>query len=326
MMPRLCVVVPVYNEQESVALFFEELRAALDRLDLDWSVLFVDDGSWDGTSGALRRLNERDRRVSAVSLSRNFGKEIAIAAGLRFASGDLAIVMDGDLQHPPEAIGDFVAAWRRGARVVFGQRIDQGQEGHLRRMYSWLFYKLFRAISTIRLAPGAVDFVLLDRRAIDAMNSLGERTRFAKGLFRWIGFPSETVVFTCGERVAGVSKWKFRQLSSFALDGVVAFSSFPLKIWSYMGAVISGCSLAYAIYFLIKTVIVGVDVPGFPSLLISSMFFAGVQLMSLGVIGEYLSRIFEEVKGRPLFLVGDTIGLPGESATPGGRTERADAP
>jgi glycosyltransferase involved in cell wall biosynthesis len=306
----LTIVVPVFNEEAHVALLAQRLTQRLEGLDETWSALFVDDGSRDGTLARLRELAAADRRFSALALSRNFGKEAALAAGLRHASGDAVVIMDADLQHPPELIPRFVEAWRAGSKVVFGLRQDRVGESAARTRLSQIFYRLFRLVSDTSIPEGATDFVLLDRVAVDALNSLGERCRFSKGLYAWIGFPSVCVPFSVGERGEGGSRWSFIRLARYAADGFVSFSSLPLKIWSYLGIVVSAGAIAYALYFAIQTLVFGVDVPGFPSLIVSITFFAGVQLISLGVLGEYLSRVFDEVKARPLFVVAERIGQP----------------
>jgi len=305
---RLSVIVPGLNEESGIPPLVERLQPVLDRLDVDWDVIFVDDGSTDGTMALLRELNARDRRFKAISLSRNFGKEIAAAAGLAYATGDAAVLMDADLQHPPELIADFVRHWRQGADMVYGKRIDRDADGLMHRIAARLFYSLFERLSGTSLPAGAGDFRLFGRKAIDAMNRMGERVRFNKGLYAWMGFRTVGVPFTVPPRTTGSSRWRPGRLTRFALDGLASFSTVPLKVWSYLGLIISLFAFCYAMVILLKTLIYGTDVPGFPTLVISVMFFAGVQLISLGVLGEYLGRMYEEVKGRPLFLVAEELG------------------
>ncbi|MEX6505317.1 glycosyltransferase family 2 protein [Jiella sp. M17.18] len=314
---QLGVVIPAFNEESNIAAVVEATRRELDALGVDWTITFVDDGSRDHTREVIRQWNARDGRIRAVFLSRNFGKELAIAAGLRKATGDAIVVMDADLQHPPAAIRRFFEAWQGGAEVVLGHRADEMHAGFLRQLASRTFYPVFRLLSQMPLRAGTVDFVLLDRKAVDAVNRFNERTRFTKGLFRWIGFRTETVTFVADARTAGVSSFNFRRLLHFAVDGIVAFSSFPLRMWSGIGVLISSGSMLYAIYFLVRTLVHGNDVPGFPSLIVSITFLSGIQLLSLGVIGEYLSRIYEEVKARPLFLVSEELGDLEEAAAAG---------
>ena len=311
--PLITLVIPVLNEAAGLDTLAAEIAGSLDGRDFAWSVLFVDDGSTDGTLQRIRELNAADPRFTAISFSRNFGKEIALAAGLRHARGDAVVIMDADLQHPPGMIPDFVTEWRKGARIVYGQRVTRRYDSALRRGVSRMFHSVFNHITRTPLPVGMVDFLLLDRLAVDAFNRLDERTRFSKGLYAWIGFSPAFIPFDYGERKAGGSRFSFVRLASFALDGFVSFSSLPLKVWSYFGAAISLAALAYGVYFLLRSLIVGVDVPGYPSLIVSIMFFAGVQLVSLGVIGEYLARIYEEVKARPLYVVAEEIGT-GEGA------------
>jgi glycosyltransferase involved in cell wall biosynthesis len=217
--------------------------------------------------------------------------------------------MDADLQHPPALIAEFVQHWRKGANMVYGTRIDRDADSLPHRLAARLFYKLFEKLSGTALPPGAGDFRLFDRKALDAMNRMGERVRFNKGLYAWMGFRSVGVPFNVPPRATGRSRWRIGALAHFALDGLVSFSTVPLRVWSYLGLVISLFAFCYAVIIFAKTIIYGIDAPGFPSLIISVMFFAGVQLISLGVLGEYLGRMYEEVKGRPLFLVAEELGL-----------------
>ena len=309
MAERISVVVPVYNEAEGLAVFAARLKPVLEQLGIAWTVLFVNDGSTDATLAGLRALNAEDPRFTAVALSRNFGKETAIAAGLAYADADAVILMDGDTQHPPEKIPEFVARWRAGYKVVLGSREGMAEEGPLRRFYSRGFHALFRRISDTRLPRGAVDFLLLDRKAVAAMNRLCERTRFSKGLYAWIGFEQTTVPFRVEDRAAGRSSFNFSRLLALAVDGIASFSTVPLKVWSYIGLGVSAFAILYSLSFLLRTLFFGSDVPGFPSLVVSIFFFSGIQLISLGVLGEYIARIYEEVKRRPLFLIGEEIGV-----------------
>jgi polyisoprenyl-phosphate glycosyltransferase len=306
---KLSVVVPGLNEERTIPALVERLRPVLDVLGLEWEVIFVDDGSTDGTLALLRTLHDRDPRFKALALSRNFGKEIAAAAGLTYVTGDAAVLMDADLQHPPELIKDFVARWHEGFDIVYGQRLDRDADTPLHRFSARVFYAAFEKLSGTRLPAGAGDFRLLDRKAIDAMNRMRERVRFNKGLYAWMGFRAVGVPFQVPPRSDGVSRWRARQLLRFALDGIATFTTIPLRVWSYLGLVISLFAFVYAVALLLETLIYGSAVPGFPTLIISVLFFAGVQLISLGVIGEYLGRVYEEVKGRPLFLVAEELGL-----------------
>ena len=306
----LSVVVPVLNEERGLDPLIARLRPVLDSLEVTWEVVFVDDGSTDNTLARLRAIHADNPRFKALSLSRNFGKEIAIAAGLSYAAGDAAVLMDADLQHPPELIRDFVTHWRAGYDIVYGQRRDRDADTFVHRWAARAFYAAFQHMSGTALPQGAGDFRLLDRKAIDAMNQMRERVRFNKGLFAWMGFRTIGVPFVVPPRHgAGGSRWRPRQLLRFGIDGIASFTTIPLRVWSYVGLVISLFAFGYALLFLLKTLLFGIDTPGFPTLIISVMFFAGVQLLSLGIIGEYLGRIYEEVKGRPLYLVAEELGI-----------------
>lgn len=308
----LSIVIPVFNEEHGLNELVSRLTPVLDATGADWEVIFIDDGSRDRTLQIVEALHAKEPRLKAIALSRNFGKEIAVAAGLRYASGDATILMDADLQHPPEVIPEMLAGWRNGFDIVYGVRRDRDADSPTRRLMARLFYKTFKMISGTRLPKGAGDFRLFSRRALDAMNRLGERARFNKGLYAWIGFKTMPVVFDVPERFAGGgSRWRFRPLARFALDGVTSFSTVPLRVSSYLGLAISLFAFSYALFFIIKTMLFGADIAGFPTLIVSIMVFAGVQLISLGVIGEYLGRVYDEVKARPLFLVADELGLDG---------------
>lgn len=305
------VVIPVLNEASGLMKLLSRLKPVLEGIkDIEWDVVFIDDGSSDGTADELRRLNEDDPRIKAVTLSRNFGKEIAVAAGLAYAGGDAVVLMDGDLQHPPEIIPDFIAKWREGFDVVYGERTARDTDGFFRRLFSKGFYAAFHFMSGTALPSNAGDFRLLSRRAVDALNRMGERARFNKGLFAWIGYKSVGIPFDVADRPdGGKSRWRLRRLIHFALDGIASFSTLPMRVWSLAGLAVSLLAFGYAGYFLIKTMIFGADRAGFPTLIISIMMLSGIQLISLGVIGEYLGRVYEEVKARPLFLVSEEIGL-----------------
>jgi len=314
--PVLSVVIPLLNEVGGLPHLVARLQPALDEIALPYEILFVDDGSTDGTLELLRELNGKDARLKSISLSRNFGKEVAVAAGLRYAAGDAVILMDADLQHPPEVLPEFVKFWRQGYDDVYGQRMDRKTDSALYRTLARVFYSSFRMMSGTQLHENAGDFRLLSRRAVDALNKLGERSRFNKGLFAWIGYRSIGVPYEPAGRAAGdKSRWSMRKLYRFAIDGIASFTTIPLRIWSYVGLIVSACAFSYAVVFFIRTLIYGADVAGFPTLIISIMMLSGVQLISLGIIGEYLGRIYEEVKARPLFLVAEEIGIENIMAT-----------
>jgi glycosyltransferase involved in cell wall biosynthesis len=279
----------------------------LERVAASHEIIFIDDGSSDETMTTLRKVHAQDRRRRAISFSRNFGKEIAIAAGLDYARGRAVVIIDADLQHPPELIEQFVARWREGYKNVYGSRVDRSGDSALRRMLTRRFYSIFEQFGETGLPDGAGDFRLLDRQAVEALKNMGERARFSKGLYAWIGFKSIGVPFDVAERHTGISKYSYRKLTRFALDGLMSFSTLPLKVWTYVGVFVSLFSLLAAVYYIVQTLTRGVDVPGYASLIVSIMFFAGVQLLTLGIMGEYIGRIFAEVKRRPLYLVAERL-------------------
>ena len=308
--PELSVVVPVFNEEANIPLLVARLTPVLERCAASYEILFINDGSRDLTFDVIRELGSRNPHVRGVSFSRNFGKEVAIAAGIDHARGRGVILIDADLQHPPEIIEAFAAKWREGYDMVYGQRVDRASDGPVRRFFARFFYRLFAEFGETPLPEGAGDFRLMDRKVVNALKRLPERARFSKGLYAWVGFKSVGIPFEVGERIHGASKWSLRQLFRFALDGISTFSTLPLKIATYAGVLISIFAMIYAAVFLLRTLLIGADVPGFPSLIVSVMFFSGVQLIFLGIIGEYVGRIFAEVKRRPLYIVAEETGGP----------------
>ncbi len=321
---ELSVVVPVYNEARNLRPLVAALAPVLDAETAGWEVIFVDDGSADDSLQIIREINAADQRFRAVSFSRNFGKEIAIAAGLDHARGRAVAIMDADLQHPPAVLASFLAKWREGFQMVYGVRTDRDGESALKRSFARAFYRLFERFGETGLPEGAGDFRLMDRKAVDALRAMGERARFSKGLYAWVGFRSVGVPFEVAERLHGATKFNYRKLFSFAFDGISSFSTVPLKIATYLGAMIALLSTLAAIFYAVRTLFFGADVPGFPTLVVSIMFFSGIQLLSLGMIGEYVGRIFAEVKGRPLYLVGEHVGGEGGILPPGHATREQE--
>lgn len=305
----LSIVIPFYNESGNIPELFRRIDEVMSRHAPDYEVVGVDDGSRDDTFLLLLAERDKNPHLKLLRLSRNFGKEIALSAGLQHASGVAVVTMDADLQHPPELIPEFLAHWREGYKMVYATRISAKRETWLHTLFAKTFYWLFAHISHLDLPKGAGDFRLLDRRVVDALNAMPERTRFMKGLFAWVGFRQMGVPFVPPERFSGRSGFSFRRLWRFAIDGVAAFSTVPLRVWSLLGLIISALSLAYGAFLVIRTLAFGIDVPGYASLMVSTLFIGGIQLISLGVIGEYLGRVFEEVKRRPLYLVSETHGL-----------------
>jgi glycosyltransferase involved in cell wall biosynthesis len=278
--------------------------------------VFVDDGSRDSTFDEVAALCAIDPTLRAIRFARNFGKEAAMAAGLRAATGDVVVLMDGDLQHPPELIPELLARWEQGAMMVTAVRRSRVTDPWLRRKLSQGFYRLFGKVSEVQLTEGGGDFRVFDRAVVDAINSLPERTRFMKGITSWVGFRQEEVAFEPAERAAGASAWSLLRLLRYAIDGLSAFSTLPLRVWSSIGLVLATLSGLYGGWLVVRTLIWGIDVPGYASTMVAVLFLSGIQLISLGVLGEYVGRIFTEVKGRPLFLVSERIGFPPPPATP----------
>jgi polyisoprenyl-phosphate glycosyltransferase len=308
--PLLSVVIPLYNESGSLEALHARLTAVIAQLPVSGhEIVFVDDGSRDTTFAEASALCALDPTLRAIRFARNFGKEAAMAAGLRAARGDIVVLMDGDLQHPPELIPEMVARWQQGAKMVTAVRRSRDTDPWLRRQLSRGFYGLFKRVSEVALAEGGGDFRLFDRAVVDAINSLPERTRFMKGITSWVGFRQEEIDFEPAERAAGASAWSLLRLLRYAIDGLSAFSTLPLRVWSLIGMVISALSVLYGGFLVVRTAIFGIDVPGYASIIVSVLFLSGIQLISLGVLGEYVGRIFTEVKGRPLYLVAERLGF-----------------
>lgn len=299
----LSVVVPLFNEEASLPLLHRRLIQALAFVSGGVEIVYVDDGSSDRSAHLLTQLRITCPAVSVVRFSRNFGKEQAITAGLQLARGEAVIVMDADLQHPPEMIPAMLAAWRGGADVVNMRRRSRADESWLKRQAARGFYRAINRLSDMPIPADVGDFRLFSRRAVDALNQLQERNRFMKGLFSWIGYAQVTLDYDCGERAAGESKWKFRQLWHFAVEGITAFSIAPLKVATKLGLASALLSFACGVYFFIRAMLYGDPVPGFPTLIVVVLMLGGLQLLAIGVLGEYIGRLSLESKRRPLFLI-----------------------
>jgi len=300
----LSIIVPIFNEQEVLCEFYRRLSRAVTSAHLDdVEILFINDGSTDKTLALLLAIAQTDARVQVLDLSRNFGKEAAMTAGLEHAAGDAAIIIDADLQDPPELIPQMINEWRNGSDVVYMRRLSREKESWLKRTTAAAFYALMGRIGRFRVPENVGDFRLLSRRAIDALNRMPERTRFMKGLFAWIGFPAKEIPYHRAPRHAGTTKWNYWHLWNFALEGITSFTVTPLKIASYVGVLTSLAALLYGGFVFTKTLISGDPVPGYPSLMVVIVFLGGLQLLALGIMGEYLGRMFIETKQRPLYLV-----------------------
>lgn len=307
--PTLSLIVPVLNEEDSIGHFLTAIRPVMAEIELSYEIIFVDDGSTDRTAEVISQEAAKDPQVCFVQLTRNFGKESALTAGMDWSRGDAVIPMDVDLQDPPELIKEFVTHWQAGYDIAYGQRVDRSTDGALKRFSAGAFYKVFNRLTRDRIENNAGDFRLMDRRVVQATLLLRERNRFMKGLFAWVGFKAIAVPYSRPERVAGDSKFSFWRLWNFALDGITSFSTVPLRIWTYLGMLVAGGAFAYMLYLIIRTMILGADVPGYASIMVVMLLLGAVQLMSLGIIGEYLGRLYIEVKQRPIYLVQQTIGI-----------------
>lgn len=304
----LSIVAPVYDEAEAIPIFLRALDATLGRLPgFDWEVVFVNDGSTDGTLAALEREAGSRGNLVIVDLSRNFGKEAALSAGLDFASGDAIVPMDVDLQDPPELIERMLALWREGWEVVVARRQDRSTDSAAKRITARAFYRLMSHISRPTLPQNVGDFRLMDRKVVEAIRSLPERRRFMKGLFAWVGFRTTEVDYERPARAAGHTKFNSWKLWNLALEGITSLSTLPLRIWTYFGAAIASTAFLYGAFITARTLLRGIDVPGYASLIVLILFFGGIQLVTLGVIGEYLGRTYEEAKQRPVYVVRECV-------------------
>ncbi|KXV39892.1 glycosyl transferase family 2 [Gluconobacter japonicus] len=301
----ISVIVPCYNEEEVLSIFHQRLSAVMQKIGMSWEVVYVNDGSRDQTLTAMNVLANRDKHVSIVNLSRNFGKEIALTAGLDHARGTRGvIVIDADLQDPPEVIADLVAAWNADVDTVYAQRNTREGESALKKLTAWMFYRLIKRLGNkVVIPPDTGDFRLVSRRLVDNLLLLRERHRFMKGLFAWVGFPTRAVLYDRAPRTGGKSSFNYWSLWNFALEGITSFSVLPLQIGTYMGLIISILSVLYGFWIVARTLLFGNPVAGYPSLMAVILFMGGVQLMTIGIIGEYVGRIFNETKNRPLYLV-----------------------
>lgn len=312
----LVVIVPAYNEGSGLREFHGRLSAVLDAMDLRTGVLYVDDGSQDDTWAVISTLREHDSRVAGLRLSRNFGKEHALTAGIDNTDADAVIVIDADLQDPPELIPQFVQWWREGYDIVYGTRASRAGETRLKKWTASAFYRVMQRVSTTPLPRDTGDFRLLNRRVVDAIKRLRERQRFMKGLFAWVGYRQKSVIYDRDARHAGKSKFDYWRLWNFALEGITSFSTAPLRIATYVGLLTSLLAFCFGLYVLGKALIYGDPVRGYPTLMLVILFLGGVQLMALGLIGEYLGRLYMEAKQRPLYLVEEHRAARAEDTTP----------
>lgn len=301
--PLVSIVVPCHDEADSVDVFYRELCSAIAAVECRFELVFVDDGSEDGTIDKLLAIARTDRRVSVIELSRNFGKEAALSAGLEIAAGDAVIPIDADLQDPPSLIPQLIGEWRQGADVVLAARADRSSDSLPKRLSASVFYAVHNRMSAVQIPPNVGDFRLMSRPVVDALRQLPETHRFMKGLYAWVGFRSKTVPYLRRARQGGASKFSGWRLWNFALEGITSFSSVPLRIWSYLGVVGAIITAAYGGWLVLRTLIHGIDVPGYASLMTAVLFIGSLQLLALGAIGEYLGRVYDETKKRPRFII-----------------------
>jgi len=314
-MPLISVIVPVKDEEDSILPFVQRVGGVLDALRepdgsaAAWEIIFIDDGSTDATLAAILTAHDADPRITGLSLSRNFGKEAALSAGLDNAHGRTVIPIDVDLQDPPEVIGEMIDRWREGFDVVYGVRRNRMTDSLPKRLTADLYYRAHNWLSMDKIPEHAGDFRLLDRKVVGVIRRMPERNRFMKGLFAWSGFRQTAVEYDRAERAVGTTKFNYWKLWTLAIDGITSASTAPLRVWSYIGALIALFSLFYAVFLLIRTLLFGVDVAGYASMMVAILFLGGVQLLSLGILGEYVGRILVETKHRPIYIVRDWIGI-----------------
>lgn len=307
--PDLSIVIPCKNEADNLEHLFERLRQTLDPLQLSYELVCVNDGSQDDTLEKLLAFHQQDPRIKVINLSRCFGKEIALTAGIDHTSGKAVIPIDADLQDPPELIPEMVKLWQQGYQVVYAVRRSRQGESWFKRFTANSFYHIIGQLSQVRIPHNTGDFRLLDRQVVEAIKQLRERTRFMKGIFAWVGYRQTAIFYDRAPRYRGKTQWNYWRLWNLAVEGITSFSSWPLRVWSYLGLGISLLALLYGLFLIIRTLLFGSDVPGYASLAVMMLFLGGIQLISLGIIGEYLGRVFEEVKGRPLYLVQGAFGF-----------------
>jgi glycosyltransferase involved in cell wall biosynthesis len=309
-MKKVTILIPCYNEEGSLDALYKALKELMDsQTDYSWEILMVNDGSKDRTIDIIKQLREKDKRICYVNLSRNFGKENAMLAGFDYATGDCMVIMDADLQHPPMTISDMLAKWEEGYEDVYAKRITRGKESWFRKQFSLFYYRMLKHLTRVEILENVGDFRLLDRKCIEALKNLRETQRYTKGMYCWIGFRKTEVWFEQGDRLAGESSFNFLRLLNLAIDGITSFTTAPLRIATIMGLFVSLIAFVFMCYILLTTLIWGDPVQGYPTLITVILFLGGVQLLSLGIIGEYLGRIFYETKGRPVYVVSEVEGV-----------------
>lgn len=307
-MKKITILIPCYNEEKSLPLLYAELIKVMGRVKndiYDWEILFVNDGSKDDTLNIIKDFRSKDQRVNFVNLSRNFGKENAMLAGFDYATGDCVIILDADLQDPPSLIPLMLEYWNQGYQDVYARRADRGKESWLRKHCSLLFYRILDNTTRFDVLQNVGDFRLLDRRCIRALCKMRETERYTKGMFCWIGYKKKEIIFDRGDRIAGNSNWNFFTLLNLAIEGITSFTTAPLRIATFCGFAIAFVSFIFGLYFLSKTLIFGDPVQGFTTIIVVVLFLGGIQLIAIGILGEYIGRIFNESKNRPVYIASE---------------------
>ena len=308
-MKKVSILIPAYNEEEVLYTLYDRLENVINKLNnYEFEVLLINDGSKDNTLNILRELRKRDKRMCYINLSRNYGKETAMIAVLDYVTGDCCIILDADLQDPPELIEEMLKYWEQGYDDVYAKRKSRAGESFMKKFTSSLFYKMLQKSTRIPIQKNTGDFRLLDRRCVDALRKFRESERYTKGMFSWIGFNKKEILFDRDPRVAGSTKWNYWKLIDLAIEGITSFTTKPLRISSFLGVIISFCAFVYIVIIIARTLIMGEAVKGYPSLMAVILFLGGVQLLSLGIIGEYIGRVFNETKRRPLYFVEEYNG------------------
>lgn len=307
---KVSILIPCFNEEEGLPMLYDALcgtKGICENLkEYDFEILLINDGSKDNTLNIIKTYAEIDKRIKYISLSRNFGKECAMLSGFDYASGDCMVIMDADLQHPPTLIPEMLKYWEQGYEDVYARRKSRGKESWLRKHLSLTYYNLLQKTSRFDILKNVGDFRLLDRKCIDALQTMREKERYTKGMFAWIGFKKKEILFEQGDRLTGKSAWRFRDLLNLGIEGVTSFTTAPLRFSTIVGFIISMIAFSYMCWVLLKALIWSDPVAGYPSMMIVILFLGGIQLLSLGIIGEYLGRIFNEAKGRPVYIIGET--------------------
>lgn len=300
----ITILVPAYNEEEVLDMLYERLKTIMNQnTKYDFEILLVNDGSKDGTFEIMQELRKKDKRVCYLNLSRNFGKETAMIAGLDYCNGDAVVIIDADLQDPPELIPEMIKYWEEGYDDVYAKRKSRKGESWLKKYTSKMYYKVLQSFTKIEIQKDTGDFRLLDRRCIEALKSIRESQRYTKGLFSWIGYNKKELLYDRDPRAAGKTKWNYKKLIDLSIDGITSFTTSPLRWAALIGCGVSVIGFVYMLYIIIKTIVTGIDVPGYASLMVVILFLGGIQLIFLGIIGEYLGRTFNESKHRPLYFI-----------------------